>query len=75
MSDATYEAMEAAIRAHAADTAEGMALVTDWYLVTAYVTEEEGATAYQHDCSVSPLHTQLGLMELGLRRLRNEGAE
>lgn len=70
MSDATYDALEDAIRAHVADEAEdGHVLLTDWYLLTAAVSGDPGDTEYLHACSDSPMHTALGLITLALRRL------
>lgn len=71
MSDATRAALEQAIRDHVADEADGETrLVTDWYLITAAVSEEVNVTNYLHVLSDSPTHVHIGLTFIAHRRMQ-----
>jgi hypothetical protein len=69
MSNQTYEALEAALRAHVADVGSG-AMLTDWRIVAASVSAEHemGVTGYTNVVSEhSAPHARLGLALVGYR--------
>ena len=70
MSAETKAALDEAIRAHVTDEGEGeLRLLTDYYLVTAAVSEDTSVTCYLHVSSDSGTHVLMGLVEIGKRRL------
>lgn len=70
MSADTYSALVDAIQAHISDEADGdLRLLTDWYLISASVSEDTTSTIYSHDCSDSGNHALIGLTVLAHRRI------
>ena len=68
MSDATKDALDAALAAHIADLTEGD-IVTDWALVAATTTLENigtGTTRYWVEGNeAQPVHVTIGLLRYG----------
>lgn len=76
MSDETSEALEAALRAHVLDEAEG-AYLTDWII---YACSEDlndpGVSHYVTECSEMTSHRLFGLVtQLGYKIRRDYSAE
>lgn len=73
----TYAALEAAIRAHVADSNAEWPILTDWVLLTASAGNDALLTGYTDACSESPTHALEGLLHRGLRRCvaRDDGDE
>ena len=70
VSEATKAALDEAIRAHVTDEADGeLRLLTDYYLITAAITEETDVTCYLHVSSDSGTHILMGLVEIAKHRL------
>jgi hypothetical protein len=66
----TKAALDDAIRAHVADEGDGeLRLMTDYYLVTAAISEDTSVTNYLHVSSDSGTHVLIGLVHIGARRL------
>lgn len=67
MSDETYEALDAALKAHMADERPD-ALVTGWAAVAAYITDEPDSDHYavvKLDGQMN--YSTIGLLEVGQR--------
>lgn len=72
VSETTRAAIEQAIQAHIADEADGeLRMLTDWYVITAAVSEDVDVTNYLHVVSHSPSHSLAGLTQIAWRRMKN----
>ena len=70
MSDATFDALEEALRAHIADSVPDFPILTDWHLTAASVGGNADFTQYSHWCSDSPWHSLAGLTIAARARFR-----
>lgn len=75
MSNATFDAVEEAIRAHMADEHEG-ALMTQWVVVSFGIdAERSGYSYYKYMSHQGPRHEVVGLLQLFMERIRHRNAQ
>lgn len=75
MSDETWEGVEQAIKKHIADEHNG-AYLTQWVVVAHAVSAKDPAYSYyKYLAHEGPRHEAVGLLSLGLERLRYENAQ
>lgn len=75
MSDATFEAVEEAIRAHMAEEHDG-ALMTQWVVIAYGVdAKHNDYSFYKYMSHQGPRHEVVGLLQLFLERIRRKNAQ
>lgn len=75
MSEATYAALEQAIRDHITDEQGTPQLLTDWHMIAASLSDEADSTGYTHATSNSSWHSMRGLLVRAERELELDEAE